>query len=185
MILAAALFGASFISSGVQTPEEINLSIEFYAKGRVTVELAVEEAPQTVAHIVELVDSKFYNGIIVHRVAPNFVVQFGNPDTKALTSLEVKEMPHRGGMTVGLESGSHPTTIPFEDVALRHERGTLGLALSAPQSDTGSSHIFINLQDNFRLDGQYVVFGKVTEGMEVIDSIRRGDLISHIRVVRN
>lgn len=163
----------------------MNLIIEFHQRGRVVAELAAEDAPLTVAHVVDLVESGFYNGIIVHRVAPNFVMQFGNPDTKTLTSEEVRAMPHDRGMTVGLESGSHPETVVFESVDLRHARGTLGMALSAPQSDTGSSHIFVNLQDNFRLDGQYVVFGKVTQGMDIVDTVRRGDLIVSARIERN
>lgn len=181
--LALGISGLGSYSADSSIEGGLDLVIEFHERGTVVAALAVEEAPVTVEHVRKLVDDGFYNGILVHRVAPEFVVQFGNPDTKTLTSEEVRAMPHDRGMTIGLESGAHPTTVAFETVGLRHERGTLGMALSSPGSDTGSSHIFINLSDNFRLDGQYVVFGKVSEGMNVVDSIRRGDAIVSAKII--
>jgi cyclophilin family peptidyl-prolyl cis-trans isomerase len=139
-------------------------------KGTITVELFAKDAPKTVAHIVDLCRKKFYDGILVHRVVPDFVVQAGDPGTKT-----------RGVSFPGVGEGGSGKNIPFETNRQTHETGTLGMALSAPRSATGDSQWFINLKPNHRLDGDYCVFGRVTKGMDVVNRIAVGDKIVSMR----
>ncbi|MBS7263486.1 MAG: peptidylprolyl isomerase [Eubacteriales bacterium] len=116
-------------------------------------------APLTATAFVRLVREGYYDGKIVHRIRPNFVVQMGQP-------LE-------GGMpptvTGEFSANGHPN-------ALSHTRGTVSLA-RATSYDSGSSQFFICLTDQTRLDGNYAAFGRVTEGMEVIDSFAKLELV--------
>jgi cyclophilin family peptidyl-prolyl cis-trans isomerase len=136
-------------------------------RGTVTLELFPKEAPKTVAQIGGLIRSGFFDGMVVHRVEPGFVVQFGNPATKT----QGVDAP---------ESDSGVPVIPFEKNNLKHEAGTLGIALTSKQSDTGTSQMFINLSANHSLDGDYCVFGKVASGMDVVNKIQKGDIVSKI-----
>jgi cyclophilin family peptidyl-prolyl cis-trans isomerase len=139
-------------------------------RGKVRMELFPKEAPKTVAHILRLINKKFYDGIKIHRVEPGFVVQAGDPTQR--------EMPF-GDAKLQNEN------IPFEINKHTHEEGTLGIALTAPKSDTGTSQFFINLAPNHHLDGNYCVFGKVIKGMDVVKKIQRGDKIERIVQVKN
>jgi cyclophilin family peptidyl-prolyl cis-trans isomerase len=128
------------------------------SEGSFVVELDGRKAPLTVANFAKLVEAKFYNGTIFHRVINAFVAQAGGYNEK----LEEKEF------------GSDP--IPNEaGNGLSNERGSIGMArTSKPHSAT--TQIYFNLADNRDLDPQptrwgYAVFGKVTEGMEVLDRI--------------
>lgn len=136
-------------------------------RGDITLEMFPKEAPKTVAQIGGLIKSGFYDGIVIHRVEPGFVVQFGNPATKTQ------------GADAPEEDGGIPT-IPFEKNDLKHAAGTLSIALTAPLSDTGTSQVFIDLGDNQQLNGDYCVFGRVTGGMDIVEKIQKGDVISKI-----
>jgi len=138
-------------------------------RGDITFELFAKDAPKTVAQIAGLMKSGFYDGIIFHRVVPDFVVQAGNPATKTQ------------GADAQESAGGVPP-IPFESNKLEHATGTLGIALTAPKSETGTSQFFINLKPNHSLDGDYCVFGKVTAGMDVVNKIEKGDVITKVVV---
>ena len=121
-------------------------------------ELYPDEAPLTVAQFVSLAESGYYEGLTFHRVVPNFVLQGGSPGANEYvgTSRYIRD-----------ELGRRI-----------HERGTLGI--STRGRDTGDSQIFINLVDNYRLDHNYTVFARVTDGMDVVDRIQEGDVIEKI-----
>lgn len=132
------------------------------SKGDIKLELFPEQAPVTVANFINYANSGFYDGTIFHRVISHFMVQ-------------------GGGFTAGMEK--KPTAEPITNEAnngLSNKRGTIAMArTSDPHSAT--AQFFINVQDNMNLDytGQsgpagwgYAVFGRVTEGMDVVDEIR-------------
>jgi cyclophilin family peptidyl-prolyl cis-trans isomerase len=154
-------------------------------RGKVLIELFKKEAPKTVAHFMELCRKGFYSGILVHRVEPNFVVQAGDPATKKLTPAELAKMTPEEMQQKQIGAGGSGKAIPFEHNKLTHEIGTIAMALSAPQSDTGDSQWFINLAPNHFLDGNYCIFGKVIKGMDVVRKIRRGDRIQSLIILKN
>jgi cyclophilin family peptidyl-prolyl cis-trans isomerase len=134
--------------------------------GTFTVELFVDKMPITAGNFVELAKSGFYDGLHFHRVIDNFMIQFGCPYSKDPSS------PRAG-------TGQSPKgSIKDEHLAtakLSNEPGTLSMANAGPNS--GSSQFFINTAHNAYLDwftpgpSKHPVFGKVTEGMDVINKI--------------
>ncbi len=147
-------------------------------RGVILLQLYPKAAPKTVARIVQLCKQGFYNGILFHRVVPGFVVQAGDPSSKhvkgsAIASLTADQVMQQ----YQLGSSGSGQTIPFEKNSLDNIPGTIAMALSMPQSDTGDSQFFINLGNNASLNGDYCVFGRVVKGMKVVDAIRQGDRI--------
>ena len=139
------------------------------SKGTIEFETYPNEAPKTVAHILALVKRNFYNGIRVHRVVPNFVVQFGDPQTRDMTK---KDMWGRGpgagsGKPIGVAEMSPKRTHVLGAVAMAH-------AGDAAKAD---SQMYITLAPVHRLDKDYTVFGKVISGMDVVQKIQVGDMI--------
>ena len=130
------------------------------AKGTIEFELAVLDAPQTSRNFVTLARKGFFNGLAIHRVVPNFVVQDGDS---------------RGDGT-----GGPGYTIRDELNERPFIRGTVGMALS--WKDTGGSQFFIVHSPQPHLDAKYTVFGHVVAGMEVVDRIQQGDVIQRVRV---
>jgi cyclophilin family peptidyl-prolyl cis-trans isomerase len=130
------------------------------AKGVIEIHLNIVEAPLTCASFIELARRGFYDGLNFHRVVPGFVVQGGCP---------------RGdgnggpGYTLRCEVGQQP-----------YGRGAVGMALSG--KDTGGSQFFITHAPAPHLDGGYTVFGRVAEGMDVVDRIQPGDVIERIEI---
>ena len=129
-------------------------------RGTIQIELAVNEAPLTADNFMRLARSGFYNGLLVHRVVPNYVVQTGDPRSDS--------------------EGGPGYTIRDELSPLPFLRGTVGMALD--WADTGGSQFFITRSPQPRLDARYTVFGTVIAGMEVVDQLQRGDVIRLVRV---
>jgi cyclophilin family peptidyl-prolyl cis-trans isomerase len=160
------------ISTETQTyPREgvVTAVITIAGKGDFTMELYPKAAPKTVARISELMRQGFYNGILIHRVEDRFVVQFGDPQTRS-----------KGVDAPGIGSHGSGQKIPFETNNLKHMTGSVAMALNSPKSDTADSQLFINLDRNAPLDGSYCVFGFVSQGMDVVRKITRGDKIEKI-----
>ncbi|MCS6873248.1 MAG: peptidylprolyl isomerase [Pyrinomonadaceae bacterium] len=131
-------------------------------KGDFTIELKPEEAPLTVDNFIKLARRGFYNGLEIHRVVPNFVIQDGDPR--------------------GDSNGGPGWQIRCEINMLKYLRGAVGMALSG--KDTGGSQWFITHSPQPHLDGGYTVFGYVNEkDMKVVDSIVRGDKILKIEII--
>ena len=183
-----AAFLAVLLLSGAmpamaQKPIRVQIVIE--GRGTVLMEVYPADAPKTVAHFLDLCRQKFYDGILVHRVEPGFVVQAGDPTTKKLRPRELATMSEQKKMELRIGAGGSGKTIPFERNNRTHVPGTVAMALSAPRSDTGDSQWFINLESNHQLDGDYCVFGKVVKGMDVVRRIRVGDRIASVRVMQS
>jgi peptidylprolyl isomerase len=124
-------------------------------KGKVVIEMRPDLAPGHVAHIKKLVGEKFYDGIVFHRVIDGFMAQTGCPE----------------GTGTG---GSKYPNITAEFNAEPHVRGTCSMARSS-SPNSANSQFFIVFDDARFLDKQYTVWGKVTEGMENVDKIKRGE----------
>ncbi|MBW3571630.1 MAG: peptidylprolyl isomerase [Gemmatimonadetes bacterium] len=143
-------------------------------KGSFTAELYPNEAPATVANFTKLVKDGYYDGIIFHRVIPDFVVQGGDPITKGPQGLEERGVGTGGpGWQIKCETQGNPH---------RHEVGALSMAHAG--KDTGGSQFFIvlNEQNTRHLNGVHTVFGKVTEGLDVISKLARGDRMEKVTV---
>lgn len=165
-----------------QTVTNPSVVVDVAERGTFTIELRRDKAPNTVEHFLWLIDEQFYDGILWHRLQKGFVLQTGDPTSKEWLPSETWDKPGERGGTVGLGDESWGPTIKFEKNDLPHDKWTIGMALEAPKGDSGSSHFFINLADNHRLNGNYVVFGKVTDGFDVVTKTKRGDLINSIRL---
>ena len=129
-------------------------------KGTIEIELSVLEAPLTVHNFVTLARMGFFNGIAIHRVVPDFVVQDGDPR--------------------GDGEGGPGYTIRDELSPRPYLRGTVGMALD--WEDTGGSQFFITHSPQPHLDARYTVFGHVVNGIDVVDRIVPWDLIRQVRI---
>ncbi|MBI5832604.1 MAG: peptidylprolyl isomerase [Armatimonadetes bacterium] len=143
--------------------------------GVIYMELWPETAPKTVKAICKLAREKFYDGIVIHRVEPGFVVQFGDPLTK-----------QGGADAPGVGGGGPGFTIPAEfSKTLKHTKGILSMARTQDVNSAGSQ-MFIMLGDAPFLDGQYSIFGKVLgDAMAQVDKMAVGDGIEYLWVVRD
>jgi cyclophilin family peptidyl-prolyl cis-trans isomerase/HEAT repeat protein len=129
-------------------------------RGTIHIELAVLDAPMTVVSFIDLARKGFFNGVPIHRVVPDFVVQDGDPR--------------------GDGEGGPGYTLRDEINQRPYLRGTVGMALD--WKDTGGSQFFIAHSPQPHLDGRYTVFGSVVKGMEVVDRIQPRDVITSIRI---
>lgn len=123
---------------------------------QIVIELEPKTAPNTVANFISLVEDGFYDGLIFHRVIPGFMVQGGDPDGTGM-----------GGPDYAIKGEF--SSNGFENT-LTHERGVLSMARSQ-HPDSAGSQFFIMTEAAPHLDGEYASFGKVTEGMDVVDQI--------------
>ena len=130
------------------------------SRGTIEIELAVLDAPQTARNFMTLARKGFFNGLPVHRVVPNFVVQDGDPR--------------------GDGEGGPGYTIRDELNDRPYLRGTVGMALA--WRDTGGSQFFITHSPQPHLEGRYTVFGHVVSGMDVVDRLRVGDVIRRVEI---
>ena len=125
--------------------------------GEITMGFYPKKAPKTVERITSLIKDKFYDGLVFHRVVPNFVVQGGDPQ--------------------GTGIGGTGQKLPAEFNDMPHVKGAVAMARKGNDINSADSQFYIALGRLQHLDGQYTVFGQVTEGLEVVDKIRQGDKI--------
>jgi len=124
-------------------------------KGNFKIELFNDKAPLTTGNFIKLVSEGFYNGLIIHRVIPNFMIQCGCPHGTG-----------RGGPGYTIKDEFHPD--------LKHNtKGILSMANAGP--NTGGSQFFITVAETPWLDNHHAIFGKVTEGYEVVEAISKVD----------
>ena len=133
------------------TGEVIKAVIDVKDYGVIKLDLYPDVAPKTVANFKKLTESGFYDGLTFHRIMEGFMIQGGDPK--------------------GNGTGGSNEEI-FGD-NLSHTRGVISMARNSVSMDSASSQFFIVQQDSTFLDGQYASFGKVTEGMEVVDQIAK------------
>lgn len=142
------------------------------SKGVMKLKFYAEDAPATVENFVKLAEEGFYNGLAFHRVIPNFVIQGGCPFSKDMSN------PRVG-------SGGPGYSIKCELTADNqyHDRGVLSMAHAG--RDTGGSQFFVchSRENTAHLDRNHTCFGKVYEGLEIIDAIEAGDKIEKIEIL--
>ena len=171
-IMNLSLLGAFLTTvvsgNGEQLP---NVTIETQ-KGNIIIELYPEAAPATVANFAKLVEAEFYDGVTFHRYVPGFVIQGGDPK--------------------GTGSGGPGWTIrgEFQDPTLRdkmppHEKGVVAMARTQ-NPDSAGSQFYICLTSDSRsighLNGSYTTFGKVIEGMEIVEALRERDVMTKVTI---
>ncbi len=174
-----------------------NATVEMTINGSpVIIEVNGEDAPITAGNFVDLVERGFYNGLTFHRVVKDpqpFVAQGGDPqgtgtgnfvdpETKKAryVPLEIK-LEGEKNPTYGKALGRQGASVD-KSVVLPHSRGAVAMARSQ-MPDSASSQFYFALSDLAFLDGDYAVFGYVTQGMDTVDSIKQGDRIDSAKVV--
>lgn len=134
------------------------------SKGEITVELYPKEAPLSVTNFIQLAKGGFYNNLTFHRVVPNFVIQGGDP--------------------LGNGTGGPGYTVKAEVNHHKHVEGALAWARTGdevnPERRSSGSQFYITLAPTPFLDGAYTVFGKATQGMDVVKKVQQGDKILSI-----
>ena len=163
-IFQLAVVALVLLAAGCLAPKEEAAAGRVLLKtsmGDITIQL-YDNMPQTAGNFQKLVEKGFYNGVIFHRVIDGFMIQGGDP--------------------TGTGAGGPGYTIDDEFAeSNRNFRGTISMANSGP--NTGGSQFFINLVDNNYLDNRHPVFGKVIEGMDVVDAIGRAPTDSSDRPI--
>lgn len=134
-------------------------------KGDMKVEFFEKDAPGTVANFIKLSESGFYNGLTFHRVIPDFVIQGGCPNG------------------TGTGGPGYKINCELDGANQYHDRGVLSMAHAG--RNTGGSQFFIchSRTNTAHLDRNHTCFGKVVEGLDVIDAVRAGDKINSIEII--
>ncbi len=131
-------------------------------KGQFRFKFYTNDAPETVKRLVELINQKFYNGLVFHRVVPGFVVQGGDPS--------------------GSGNGGSGQRLKAEFNDRRHTEGTLAMARAPSDPDSADSQFYITLSAQPHLDKTHTVFGQVIEGMDVVRKIAPGDKMRSVHI---
>lgn len=141
-------------------------------KGNMKVNFYEEDAPTTVSNFVKLASEGYYNGLKWHRVIPDFVIQGGCPNTREGAT----GMPGTGGP-------GYQIKCELSGANQYHDRGVLSMAHAG--RNTGGSQFFVchSRNNTAHLDGNHTCFGKVIEGLDVLDAIQQGDQIESIEII--
>ena len=157
LILALAL------TAGPAFADTMMIDVAGEANGTVTIELLNDLAPNHVAQIRALAEQGAYDGVVFHRVIEGFMAQTGDV-----------EFGKVGGDTSGAgRGGSTRPDLPAEFSDLNFDRGVVGMARSQ-DPNSANSQFFIMFDEGYFLNGQYTVFGRVVEGMDIVDTIKLG-----------
>lgn len=161
-LVATAALAAN--STDTTKPETGRWAVIETNKGTIKIALYEKDAPKTTANFIELAERKFYDGLKFHRVVPGFVIQGGDPKGDGTGG---------SGKTIKLETSPK----------LKHDAaGVVAMARSA-NPDSASSQFYITLAPTPHLDGGYAVFGRVTEGLNVVKKIQPNDVMKTVRII--
>lgn len=159
-----ALIPVTFDQVVIKPSEGEEVAVMDTTKGKIVLMFFPQVAPKHVANFINLSRTEFYNGTRFHRCMPGFMIQGGDPNSR---KLEVADLWGTGGPQD--ESGRR-LSVNAEFSKLKHLRGVLSMARSSDPNSAGSQ-FFIMHADYSSLDGQYSAFGKVVEGLDVVDEI--------------
>ena len=148
--------------TGCESNNYRHVEINVKDMGTIKLELDESAAPITVANFIKLAKEGFYDGLSFHRVIDGFMIQGGSPtyDTSGNSKTRIKGEFSQNGV----------------DNPIKHERGVISMA-RAKDPDSASCQFFIMHQDNSSLDGAYAAFGRVTEGMDIVDNIAKNTIV--------
>src|SRR4051812_25359370 len=166
-VLACLLLAPLPASAQQKSPGAGPIIVLETAKGTIEFETYPEEAPKTVARILELVKKGFYNGLRFHRAEPNFLVQVGDPVTRDV-SREASWGSGGSGKPIGVAEVTKKR---------RHTAGAVSMAYPGTQRTSADSQFFITRRAAPELDGKYTVFGHVLKGQDVVAKLQRGDVL--------
>ncbi|WP_298862488.1 peptidylprolyl isomerase [uncultured Sulfitobacter sp.] len=155
--LFATLIAGSVAASGLQ------IEVAGEANGTITIDLLEDIAPQHAARMTELAKAGKYDGVVFHRVIDGFMAQTG----------DVQHGIKGGDMRRAGTGGSDMPDLPAEFSDINFDKGVVGMARSQ-SPDSANSQFFIMFDEGAFLNGQYTVVGRVTEGQDVVDAIKRG-----------
>lgn len=159
LAIAFSLLASPALATGLQ------IEVAGEANGTVTIDLFEDVAPQHVAQITALAEEGAYDGIVFHRVIDGFMAQTGDVEFGKIDG---------GDMRMAGRGGSDRPDLPAEFSDLPFDRGVVGMARSQ-SPNSANSQFFIMFQEGYFLNGQYTVVGTVTDGMDVVDAIKRGE----------
>ena len=163
LLLAAVLLCTSLCMLSSCSPGKVKVCMTVKDYGEIYLELDGDAAPKTVKNFVKLVKKGHYDGLTFHRILEGFMIQGGEPN---------------GDGTVGTKPIKGEFSANGWDNPIKHERGVISMARRGDSYDSGSCQFFIvheTSENNSKsLDGQYAAFGRVTEGIEVVDAIVAG-----------
>ena len=132
--------------------------------GDIVFRFYTKAAPRTSARVMQLIQTKFYDGLVIHRAIPNFIIQTGDP--------------------TGTGNGGSGTKLKAEFNELQHIKGTMGMARGI-ENDSADSQFYISLTTLSHLDGKNTVFGQVVDGLDILPKLSKGDRIISITLNLN
>lgn len=174
MRVVAALLAVVCLAARAPAQERGPVLVVETVKGTFEVETYPNEAPKTVAHIVDLVKQGFYDGQRIHRALPGFVVQWGDPRSRDVTT-------ERDWGRGGAASSGKPIGVAEMSKKHLHTKGAVAVAHPGVAAKA-DSQIYVTLADRPDLDNKYTVFGRVISGEDVPERLQKGDLINRIWV---
>ena len=184
--------GIVFVSYGfykkltVDIPNPVaTMEVEGY--GTVKIELYPDKAPNTVVNFIRLANRGFYNGLTFHRTIPDFMIQGGDKNGDGTGSPTLNDIKDNGGSEEYNIKGEFIAN-GFNQNTLKHEKGVISMAradysslsstLTTKGYNSGGSQFFIMTEDNESLDGLYAAFGKVIEGMDIVEQIENVEVVT-------
>jgi cyclophilin family peptidyl-prolyl cis-trans isomerase len=170
-VLGAVMFSTG-PSAQSTSPGAGSIVVLETVKGTIEFETYPEEAPKTVARVLELVKKNFYNGLRFHRAEPKFLVQVGDPQTR---NMQLQEWWGRSGF-------GKPIGVAEITKKRRHVRGAVGMAYAGTDPRDADSQFYIVLRNAPELDAKYTVFGRVISGLGIVDRLQRGDILKKATV---
>ncbi|UWQ81119.1 peptidylprolyl isomerase [Leisingera sp. S132] len=159
-----ALAALALLAAGPAFATGLEVQVEGEANGTIKIDLFEDVAPKHVEQITALAAEGKYDGVVFHRVIEGFMAQTGDVEFGRIG----------GDMSYAGRGGSDRPDLPAEFSDLAFDRGVVGMARSQ-SPNSANSQFFIMFDAGHFLNGQYTVVGKVTEGMDVVDAIKRGD----------
>ena len=161
----AVVLAAAVLAAAPALATDLKIEVAGEANGTITIELLDDVAPKHVAQITELAKEGAYDGVVFHRVIDGFMAQTGD--------VEFGRTGDGFDMRIAGRGGSKLPDLPAEFSDIPFERGVVGMARSQ-DPDSANSQFFIMFAPGDFLNGQYTVVGRVTDGMDVVDQIKRG-----------